>query len=274
MLRLLVPILLMACGLSSLLAKNKQEKCEGTYTYIFSTGMSVDEAKVKALDMAISRAIADKFGTTINSESYLEISNSKESFNHISRLIVKGKWVKDIHAPKFSNPVFANNIGSIDVTVSFYAQPLEVAPVSFTSHVLRNGTEDRFESYTFHGSEDEKIYVSFQSPKAGYLAIFLEDTENVFCALPYIGNEEAPFYVKKDKRYVFFNVDNNRYHITPTDKPEINFVHVIFSSHKFIDGDLIREMSREKFRKWLGNAQSYDEKMQVKSEMIKIIPKK
>ena len=274
MFRVFFSVLIVMCCLSALHAKNKQVKCEGTYTYTYSTGFSLDEAKAQALEYAISRAIADELGTTVKTESYLEIYNSKESFDQMSRLIVKGKWVKDIHEPVFSSPIFENNMFAINVTVSFYAQPLEVAPVAFTSHILRNGTDDKFESDTFYGSEDEKIYVSFQSPKAGYLAIYFEDAENVFCALPYIGNEDAPFYAKKNERYVFFNVDNNTYHMTCGDEPEVNFVHIIFSPHKFIDGDLIREMPRKKFREWLGIAQSYDEKMQVKSEMIKIRPKK
>ena len=254
-------------------AKGKLVKCGGTYTYIYSTSVSLDEAKAQALEYAITRAIADELGTAVKSESYIEIVNTQERFDQVSRLLVKGKWVKDIHAPKFSDPVFGNNLFSVDVTVSFYAQPLESAPVAFTAHVLRNGTEDKFESDLFYGDEEEKLYVSFLSPKAGYVAIYLEDTENVYCALPYFGDDDAPFYAKKGERYVFFNVKNNTYHLECGAEPEVNFVHIVFSPHKFIDGDLVREMPRRKFREWLGTAQSYDEKMQVQSTMIRVRPK-
>ncbi len=260
------------CFFTSLSAKPKQVKCEGTYTYNYSTGISLDEARAKALEYAITNALADEFGTTVKSESYLEITNTRDNFNQISRLIVKGKWVKDIHAPVFSDPIYSNNMFAINVTVSFYAQPLESAPIQFTSKILRNGTEDKFESDTFVGNTQDRIYVSFQSPQSGYVAVFLEGIDKAFCALPYWGSEEA-FHIKKNERYVFFNDTYNSYHITCGADPEINFVHILFSPKKFIDNSLIREMSRQQFREWLGTLQSYDEKMQVQSTMIKVSPK-
>ena len=267
------PLLLIFFSLAAtiLSAKGRMVRCEGTYTYIYPTTVSLEEAKARALEYAVTRAIADELGTAVKSESYVEIVNSEERFDQISRLLVKGKWVKDIHAPKFSDPVYGNNLFSIDVTVSFYAQPLESAPTAFTAHTLRNGTDDRFDSNLF--LDGDQLYVSFQSPRAGYVAVYLEDAENVACALPYYGHDETPFHAKKDERYVFFTADNNTYRISCGPDPEVNFVHVVFSPRKFIDGDLVREMPRRKFREWLGTAQSYDEKMQVQSTMIRVRPK-
>ena len=57
-------------------------------------------------------------------------------------------------------------------------------------------------------------------------------------------------------------------------EPEINYVHIVFSPNQFINGDIIREMTCSKFRDWLGKRQSYDEKMQVQSVMLKVSPRK
>ena len=251
-------------------AKGKLVKCGGTYTYIYSTSVSLDEARAQALEYAITRAIADELGTAVKSESYIEIVNSQERFDQVSRLLVKGKWVKDIHAPKFSDPVFGNNLFSVDVTVSFYAQPLESAPVAFAAHVLRNGMDDRQESDVFY--DGDQLYVSFLSPRTGYVAVFLEDARTALCALPYVEQDDEPFAVKKGARHVFLNVPNNTYRMTCGAEPEVNFVHIVFSPHKFIDGDLVREMPRRQFRDWLGQMQSYDEKMQVQTVMIRVRP--
>ena len=271
--RYLLLILLLTLSTASLSAKDKLVRCEGTYSYTFPSSMSLDEAKHHALDNAITQAIADELGTTIRAESYAELSTDHERFDQFSRLIVKGQWVKDIHEPVFSEPVFENNMFSIQVTVDFHARKIESAPVAFTAYALRNGTEDKFRATEFYGSDDEKLYVSFQSPREGYVAIYLEDTENVLCALPYIGMDREPFHAEKDKRYVFFNVANNTYHMSCGAEPEINFIHIVFSPRPFIDNDLVRITTVRKFRDWLGNAQAYDDKMQVQSIMIKVRPR-
>ena len=61
-----ITIIMFLCT-SSLLAKVKQERCEGTYAYTYSGSISYDEAKTKAIENAIIMALADKFGTTVTS---------------------------------------------------------------------------------------------------------------------------------------------------------------------------------------------------------------
>ncbi|MGM9688839.1 MAG: hypothetical protein ACI3YD_07280 [Alloprevotella sp.] len=251
-------------------AKEKKVRCEGTYTYTYSGSLSHDEAKVRAVDYAITMALADQFGTTVTSQSFLDMTGNWERFEQRSRTLVKGKLVRHIHEPVISNPLYENNQFTLEVKVSFYALPLDYPPTEFSVHVLRNGTEDRFESDQFRS--DDKFYLSFTSPKAGYLAVFFEDRQNVLCMLPYIGEEQEPFRVEQGKRYLLFDQLDNTYHMTCGEESEKNLVHVLFSPQPFIDGDLEREMTCRRFSEWLDVRRSYDSQMQVESILIRVEP--
>ena len=213
-------ILLLFLCISSL-AKGKQVRCGGTYSYTYSENISHAEAKAKAIENAIIMALADEFGTTVTSQTLLELSNESERFDQMSRLQVKGKLVRHVHQPLISVPLYADNMFTVKVTVDFYAKPIEYAPTEFEAKVLRNGKEDKFENDQFVA--DDQFYLSFRSPKAGYVAVFFEDRTAACCMLPYYGNDETPFWVEKDKKYVFFDVRNNTYHMSCGAEPEINY---------------------------------------------------
>lgn len=269
---IIVLLSLFICS-SRLVAKDKQVRCGGTYPYVYSGSISYDEAKARAVEEAIIKAIADKFGTTVSSASLLEMTNEGERFDQVSRLLTRGRFIRHATQPKVSNPVFADNLFTIQVTVDFYAVPIEYAPAEFSAKMLRNGTDDKFESDCFVA--DDKFYISFQTPKAGYVAVYFEDKNMVSCLLPYYDDDSEPFHAEKDKRYVFFcNVENNTYHVSCGEEPEINYLHVVFSPHPFIHGDILREAAPRKFRDWLARHQAYDEQMQVQSMIMKVMPKK
>ena len=265
---LIVLVLLLHSSL--FLAYGQKVKCGGSYPYTYSENISLSEAKAKAVENAIIMALADKFGTTVTSQSLVEMSSMGNQFNQLSKLQVKGKLLRHIHEPEISAPTYADHMFTIQVKVSFYAAPIEYAPTEFQAKILCNGTEDRFESN--HFKSGDKFYVSFRSPKKGYLAVFFEDKENAICMLPYVGDDSSPFFVEKDKKYTLFTVDNNTYHMSCDAEPEINYVHVIFSPNKFINDDLERYMTDRRFREWLGTLQSYDHSLQVQSTMIKVNP--
>lgn len=266
-----ITIILFLCT-SSLLAKVRQERCGGTYAYTYSSSISYDEAKTKAIENAIVMALADKFGTTVTAQSLLELTNSGDRFDQMSRLQVKGKLMRHINAPVVSEPVYADNMFTLNVTVDFYAVPIEHVPVAFVTKTLRNGTTDHFESSEYVA--DDRFAMSFVSPKSGYMAVFFEDRNTVACILPYVGEDELPFHVAKDRRYVFFENDNNGYQMTCGEEPEINYVHVVFSPKPFINADLMRTMTRRKFNHWFEKCQSYDPELQVQTIMIRVLPAK
>lgn len=265
---LLTAVMLLSLPVLPIHGKNGKVKCEGTYRYVYEAHVSHAEARVLGVEYAIQCAISEKLGTTVSSESRIDITDSKEWFAQTSRCHSKGKFIRHIHEPKISDPIYADNLSSIEITVSFYARAIEYAPTAFKAHILRNGTEPRFEDDTFRAGD--KFYMQFQSPKAGYLAIFFEATENVVCMLPYIGEESKPFIVKKEENYTLFNIDNNTYHMSCDERDEINFVHIVFSPKSFIRDDLERVMSHRRFSEWLDSRRAYDEQLEVETRMIKV----
>ena len=70
-------ILLLFLCISSF-AKGRQVRCGGTYSYTYSENISHAEAKAKAIENAIIMALADEFGTTVTSQTLLELSNESE----------------------------------------------------------------------------------------------------------------------------------------------------------------------------------------------------
>lgn len=257
---------------TSLFAKAKKERCGGTYSYSYSTAISYDVAKAKAIEYAIVNALSDKFGTVVSSQSMQELTTRGERFDQMSRLLVKGRFLSHIKEPEVSKPLFADNLFTVQVTVDFYAQPIDYAPTEFSARLLRNGTDDRCESSEFVAGDS--FYLSLFSPKAGFVAVFFEDANAVSCMLPYYEDDDTPFAVEKGRRYVFFNKANDEYYFSCGDEPEVNYVHVLFSPNSFIHGDLVREMTCGRFRDWLLKRQSYDDEMQVVSVMVRVLPKK
>ena len=156
--------------------------------------------------------------------------------------------------------------------------------VEFQVKVLRNGTEDRFESEMFNNGDD--LYLSFTSPVAGYLAIYLVDVGNdATCILPYQRQQDGIYAVKANQRYVFFSEKD----ATPVEKPlvdsynltalypvEQNQIYVVFSTQSFVkaadngfEGQL-RQLKGDDFQKWLAKCRKRDMNMTVKMIPITI----
>ena len=269
MTRSLVTLLMISlCAVCA--AQNKMQRCRGTYPYTYSENVSHAEAKAKAVENAIVLALADQFGTIVTSQAMLDLGGEKDRFRQMSRLQVKGKLVRHITEPQVSEPVFADNLFTVKVAVDFYAKAFRSAPTEFVVKVLRNGLDDRFEADHFVAGDD--IYMSFRSPQDGYVAVFYQAMDKVSCMLPYYGEDDQPFAVQKGKRYILFDKDNNSYSISCHSEAEINYVYTIFSPMPFIDGDIIREMSSSEFAEWLGRKQSFDEKLQVDTKIIRVEP--
>ncbi len=71
--------------------------------YSYSGSISYDEARTKAIENAVVMALADKFGTTVTAQSLLELTNSGDRFDQMSRLQVKGKLMRHINPPVVSS---------------------------------------------------------------------------------------------------------------------------------------------------------------------------
>ena len=260
---------------------------EANYTYIAPEEVSLSAAKQTALDRAKIQAIADAFGTIVSESNSVRMTNqsgqSKVDFMSISGSDVKGEWIETIGEPKYQ---IDYNGSTLVVSVSCKGRIREIVAneIDFQAKVLRNGTDDRSESDTFFSGDN--LYLSFISPVAGYLAIYLVDIGNMACCLlPYQSQQEGIYTVKANHRYVFFNVEEalpvekqivDQYRMSSLFPVEQNQIYVIFSPQPFVkaadrtgDGEL-RELKGDEFQKWLAKCRKRDTSMSVKMIPIAI----
>lgn len=264
----------------------------GEYTYIAPGNESLDQAKATALERAKISILADAFGTVIGATSTIAVA-AENGVSDISQFSlgessVKGEWIETIGEPEYQ--IQYSDIGLvIKVIVRGKARRIESAAIDLNVRILRNGTEDRYESSDF--KDGDELYLSFRSPVSGYLCIYLFDgAENVWCLLPYRQQAGGIFKVKSGERYVLFCSDEtmglsssdevDEYVMTCSGQRELNRIYTIFSPNEFykandehLDDLLPRSLKFEDFMKWLSSCRSRDSKMCVVTNDITISKK-
>ena len=277
--------------LSSLTAlAQKLKTVEGEYTYHAPENVTMEQAKRTALDRAMIQALADEFGTIVSQSNATRVENQNGQTNidflSIGGSEVKGEWIETIGEPIY-NIRYEGDMLVVSVKVKGKAREIVSAGIDFQAKVLRNGTDDKFESDQFRSGDD--LYLSFTSPVSGYLAVYLVDADNqAYCLLPYRNQTDGIYPVKANQRYLFFNVkeapQNERsyvdeYVMTCSRLSEQNHIYVIFSPNQFVkatdnksNATLPRELKFEDFQRWLTKCRKHDKEMNLR--MIPIIIKK
>lgn len=286
MLKFLIILLFVVCNLNCLAQKEK--RVEATYIYRASDNVTMEHAKRTALERAQLEAIADAFGTNISQHNSTRLANengnSSVDFFSISSSDVNGEWIETIGEPHYD---ISYQQGMLVVTCSVKGVIREIttAAIDIKAKVLRNGTEDKFESSEFCDGDD--MYLSFQSPVDGYLAVYLIDNVgNAFCLLPYRNQTDGIYKVKANQRYVFFSSSSvsaeqrnsvDEYVMTADKSNETNQLVVAFSTNKFVKANdydmsesLPRETSREDFHKWLSKIKQKDIQFQLIKKILTI----
>lgn len=272
----------------------KIKTVEGEYLYHAPENVTIEQAKRTAVERAKIQALADEFGTIVSQSSTTSIANiNGESSTNVLVLSgsdVKGEWIEDLGEPKVQVN-YEGDMLVVTAKVKGKAREILSAGVDFTSKILRNGKEDKFESDDFKNGDD--LYLAFQTPAKGYLAVYLVDAENMaYCLLPYRNQTDGIYPVNANQRYLFFCPEEapegeralvDEYALTCERQMEYNYIYVIFSRNQFtkandaasnkqIDGyaGAPRELSYEDFQKWLGKCMKHDAEMNMKKIPITI----
>lgn len=272
-----------------LCAQRIQKVC-GEYTYYATSSQSLAEAKQAALEGARLQALADEFGTVISQSTTMKetsLNGKGDSFfSQLSSTEVKGEWIADTGEPTYEVMLDGENI-VVKCSVCGQARELSNEAVDFTATVLKNGTEAKFAATEFRNGDD--MFVLFQAPADGYVAIYLiDETPTAYCLLPYIDNREGQQRVRHGQSYVFFAPDReeeqetgeaDEFTLTCSGEMERNQIYAIFSPEPFtkaldnqIDSKLPRQLSYEEFAKWLTKCRKRDTHMGVKVINIEITP--
>lgn len=259
----------------------RMKKVHSEYIYHIPDNVSPDEARLIAIQRAQAQAIADEFGSVVTQSSSIMIETSDEVTNtdylSIGGSELKGEWIETVDGPEFEYITDGDNL-ALRVTISGIIREIEGTKVPFDVKVLKNGISKAHESDVFKNGDD--MYISFNSPSSGYIAVYLIDAENqAYCLLPYQRQENGFFSVKANHRYVFFNPDyvygiEKDYVdeiVTETKQiKERNRILTIFSPNKFFKAsdvqtknDVPRNLSYAEFQKWLSNLKRHDVEVSI-----------
>ena len=155
--------------LSSLTAlAQKLKTVEGVYTYHAPENVTMEQAKRTALDRAMIQALADEFGTIVSQSNATRVENQNGQTNidflSIGGSEVKGEWIETIGEPIY-NIRYEGDMLVVSVKVKGKAREIVSAGIDFQAKVLRNGTEDKYESDQFRSGDE--LNLSFTSPVSG-----------------------------------------------------------------------------------------------------------
>ena len=234
------------------------------------------------------QALADEFGTIVTQQNATRVENrsgqSDIDFLSIGGSEVKGEWIETIGEPIY-NIRYEGNMLVVVCKVKGKAREIVSAGIDFQAKILRNGTDDKFESDQFRSGDD--LYLSFQSPVSGYLAVYLVDADNqAYCLLPYRDQTDGVYPIKANQQYIFFSNEKassqertlvDEYVLTCEREFEQNMIYVIFSlsqfvkaTDTFISEGLPRLLSFNGFQLWLVECRKRDGNMNVKMLQISI----
>ena len=296
--------LLIAACVAAISAGNveaqKVKDLEGEYVYQQPDDESRTVAKAKAVQQAKINALAREFGTTVASRSTTTLNDSKVSHFMVGINEVKGEWIKDNRPPEITPMIDPSTHKQyLKVKVWFQAREIISQAVEVESHLLRNGTDLKFEDDEFNSGDQMFLY--FKSPVDGHLVIYnLGEDEVVYRLLPYSASHSGSYRIEANKDYVFFSKkhlnDNettrgiDEIELTAVSDIEWNSICVVFSPNAFAhpqdfsserkDGSMLglaeqsvelpRSLRNDKFQDWLAKVRIKDPKMSYTPIDIKI----
>lgn len=276
-------------GFSMLASAQGTVRVQASYTYYVPENVTLEEAKLIALDRAKLQAIADEFGTVVSQSNTTFVSNRNgESGVNLFSLggsEVRGEWIETIGKPQY-HISYEQTTLVVQVSVSGRIREIKAAQIAFTAKVLCNGTDLKYERSDFRSGDD--LYLFFQSPSDGYLAVYLLDdrTQIVYCLLPYKHSKASVVAICHDIPYLFFSANHagtamseevDEYTMTCNGEVESNTIYVIFSPNQFakanssdMEKQLPRQLVFKDFQRWLAGCRNQDKEIGVETIRITV----
>lgn len=274
----------------TLTAKAADDKAvSGTYTYYGHPGMTMVEAKEKALEGAQNEALRSEFGTLVSQDIMQtnEIVNDKEKMAFLSstQSTVRGEWIATTGTPTYDER-FENGAPVVTCKVSGRGRKLSNKAPELIANAL-SAPDKRAVSSDFKDSQD--IFVYIKSPERDVFAmVCLEDEDGmVYKMFPF---ESTPPQATLKKGYDYILFDKNRPGGTlgempgdglfiVTDKLALNRLYVVYSPNYFRKGSWnyleeanLDTMSTKDFNKLMIELRRADEEMGMKVINLSVKP--
>lgn len=257
------------------------KKVHGEYTYHAPENVTPEQAKQTALQRAKIQALADEYGTVVsqNNATRVENNNGRSDVDMISLggSEVKGEWIETIGEPKFELIGYEQGAMVWKCTVTGKAREIIADKPIFDAHLLRNGTEGKFESDVFRSGDD--LYLQFRSPVDGYLNVYLDDGQgHVAAMLPYRSQGFGATTIQGNKDYTFFSAKDggrevDEYTMTCNGTMELNQVILVFSENPFTKITSTEGYTDTKsFLSWLAKLKAHDKKACSQTIAIQVKP--
>lgn len=281
-------LILSFCAAVLSTAAQKIVLVSGEYTYYAPSTMSLEEAKQEAIHQTKLHVLEAKFGTLINSTTTLIIEN-KESANSSSRTDirtlstheVKGEWIEDTRAAEQTISTHESMPNTIIIHTKVWGRAREIIASKAEIEVaLLKAPYKEAKAEVFRN--EQEFYLYFKAPTAGYLAVYLLDTDEnmAYCLLPAYNDERGSFIVEKDKEYILFN-EEPTYIFTTEYSVIYNHIAIVFSPNEFYKANdaqgnsdkytLPREVSLAKYQEWFARCKAHDAQMVEKSITVQIV---
>lgn len=274
----------------SLRAANPVVEVKGEYTYYASPKDSRDDARRMALQGARNKALADRFGTIVQSTeiSTVHADGGSESnkFLALSSTEAKGEWIADIGEPEYAFELDPRE-GTLIVRckVKGSARAISNEATDFSIVLNRNASNAKHSETDF--VNNDSFFLNLVTPVNGYAAAYLADESgNVYQLLPYPDSHVDEIKIKKNETYRLFDETKDygfgqvqSYMATAEDGVEYNQLYVLFSPSLFSLPAVKRNgkyvppsISQEEFAKWLIKTRKADPRLGVQQINLVIRP--
>lgn len=196
--------------ISPIVIAQKAKKIKGDVTEPLEDSYNVGEFKEDLLRKAQISALAKEFGTNLSANTDLQLTNTATELNSLNTSTVKGEWIKTDEVEYVWHLTEENNQQRLYLSchVEGRGRKLETPTLDFNAKTL-NCPQSNCETTMFNDMQN--FYVSFKTPKQGYISIYMRENDKVYRLFPYStmqGEAMNPYAVNADKEYIFFDPRN------------------------------------------------------------------
>lgn len=277
--------------ISSLSAKAADDKAvSGIYTYYGHPGMSMIEAREKALEGAQNEALRSEFGTLVSQDVVQtnEIVNDKEKMAFLSstQSTVRGEWIATTGTPTYDER-YENGVPVVTCKVSGRGRKLSNKAPELLANAL-SAPDKRAVNSEFEDSQD--IFVYIKSPERDvFVMVCLEDEEGMVYKMFPFETTPAQATLKKGYDYILFDKDRPGGSLGDmpgdglyimTDKLALNRLYIVYSPNYFRKGSWtyleeanLETMNTKDFNKLMIELRRADEEMGMKVINLSVKPK-
>lgn len=275
-----ISVLLLLFGTTVLSCAQKVREVSGEYVYYPPENISLEQAKMMAVERARLDALTRTFGANVSQINSVAVSThngeSDTNFQSLGTTEVNGDWLADTRTPEYAI-AYEGDMLVIKVKVWGKVRERKRANFDLSIATLCNGTEsEKFKN-------NDRFSVRFCSPVKGFLSIWLADDnlQQAYCLLPYDNSNGEAREIQSRKKYVLLSTADSQYPyreetiLTAERETEFNRLVFVFSPNRFTmplaeHGTYLPELSVPDFVKWLQRNRIKDEDMYVIQRMIEI----